>query len=185
MPWGGYGASHLAAFLNTTNQKSGKLYRGGFPSSEGVFEDANKFIQLAYYSGEYEDAFDALRAYVKHEFCCDDEALYEAVKRTETALSRLRLEGDYTRAVIHDASDVEFVYETLTHYHETLPENITSSRNFRLYYLRAVIDLEMVRNDGYPARSARCREAMHELCRIYYADGNTHRWVRPFLGPWN
>lgn len=184
MPWGGYGASHLAAFLDETNRNSGHLYRGGFPYSEGIFEDANKFISLMYYSGEYENAFDALRAYVRNEFCCDDEALYEAIKRTETGLARDRKEGDYTRAVILDPSDTEFVYDMLSYYRELLPERIANSSSFRLYYLRAVIDYEMARCDGYPARSERCKAAMQELCEIYCATNETHRWVRPFIGPW-
>ena len=183
MPWGGYGASHLAAFLEETNENSGHLYCGGFPYSEGVFEDTNKFISLAYYSGEYENAFDALRAYVRTEFCCDDDALYEAIRRTETALARDRKEGDYTRAVILDPSDVEFVYETLSRYNETLPAQITASRNFRLYYLRALIDREMLKCDGFPARSELCSDAMRELCRLYSATSETHRWVKPFIGP--
>lgn len=182
-PWGGFGASHLAGFLDRTNKTCGEMYRGRFPYSEGIFEDANKFISLAYYSGECEDAFDALRAYVKYEFSCEDDALYEAVKRTETGLAKKRSRPrEHIKTDIKNPSDVQFVYETLTHYNETLPKNVTSSRNFRLYYLRAVIDYELVRNDGYAIRSERCQNALQELCKIYYTTENTNEWVKPPLG---
>lgn len=182
-PWGAYGASHLAAFLQRTNTACAGLFHGGFPYSEGVFEDTNKFIELSRYSGEYEDPFDALRAYVRYEFSCDDEALYEAVKRTETGLARKRdKSGAAIRVQIENTEDVAFVYETLSHYNETLPKHITASRNFRLYYLRALIDYEIVTHDGYPLYSERAQDAMKELREIYYADENTHPWVKPFVG---
>lgn len=182
-PWGAYGASHLASFLNETNRKCGHLFRGGYPYSEGIFEDANKFIQLAYYSGEHENAFDALRDYVRYEFCCADEDLYEAVRRTETGLHRKRnKDGTFIQTNLADPSDVAFVYETLSRYAETLPASVTASRNFRLYYLRAVIDYELVKSDGYAIRSERAQNAMRELCELYHATDETHPWVKPPVG---
>lgn len=183
VPWGGYGASPLTRFLNETNENSGHLYQGGFPYSEGVFEDANKFIQLAAYSGLYPNAFDALRAYVKYEFCCDDEELYQAVLKTETALARRHdFKADPFRAEIEDPSDAGFVFDTLTKYKEILPPAVTASRTFRLFYLRAVIDYEMIRNGGVPAHSPRCTEAMSELHKIYHTTPTTARSVRPPAG---
>lgn len=182
-PWGGYGASVLTAFLDETNRASGGLYSGGFPYSEGIFEDANKFIQLGFYSGLYPDAHDALRAYVRSEFCCADEALYEAIRRTETALAR---EKDRTqpefRCRIRCSDDIEFVYRTLTGYNESLPPRIAASTKFRLFYLRAVIDYELMTHDYYPIRSERCQEAMREINSIYCADARTKRWVKAPVG---
>ena len=177
-PWGGYGASILARFLDTTNKACKDLYQGGFPYSEGIFEDANKFIQMGFYTGVYPDAYDALRAYVAHEFCCKDEELYEAIRRTETGLHRkMNHDEEYLRVNILDPSDIDFVYETLTKYNEILPEQIAKSRNFRLFYLRAVIDHELKEHDFVPMRSARCQEAMKEVNEIYYADERTKDWV--------
>lgn len=182
-PWGGYGASVLTGFLDETNRNSGHLYSGGFPYSEGIFEDANKFIQLGFYSGLYPDAHDALRAYVRSEFCCADEELYQAVLKTETALARTK-ERDLSqfRCVIQDPSDIEFVYRTFRKYQELLPENITSGRNFRLFLLRAVIDYELMTHEYYPGRSEVCQEAMREVGRIYFADHRTKRCVCPPIG---
>lgn len=183
VPWGGYGASHLAHFLNETNENSAHLYRGGFPYSEGIFEDANKFIQLSAYSGLYPNAFDALRAYVKYEFCCDDEELYQAVLKTETTLARHHdFKANPFRAEIQDPSNVEFIYDTLTKYNEILPPSVTASRSFRLFYLRAVIDREMIYNDSVPSRSRRCTEAMAELRKIYHTTPASTRAVRPPAG---
>lgn len=177
-PWGGYGASVLTKFLDTTNSICSHLYKGGFPYSEGIFEDSNKFIQLGSYTGLYKSAYDALRAWVKFEFCCDDEELYQAILKTETALAKGK---DRTResfyCEIADTSDIDFVYETMEKYNKMLPENITKSRNFRLFYLRAVVDKELKECGFYPLRSAKCQEAMKEINEIYYTDERTKSWV--------
>ena len=159
------------------------MYDGGFPYSEGIFEDANKFICLGTYTGRYPDAFDALRAWVKFEFCCDDEELYEAIRDTEVGLTR-KLDEDSKnylapyRSVIEDTSKVSQVYKSLSYYNCALPEKIVSSRNFRMFYLRSLIDLEMVENDFKPLNSARCREAMKEVDDISHVEKRTIWAVR-------
>ncbi len=182
-PWGGYGASVLTGFLDRTNKACEKLYQGGFPYSEGIYEDANKFIEMEFYNGTCPDAYDALREYVKYEFCCEDEELYEAVKKTETALHRRKdPESNGKRYVIQDTSDIDFVYNTIMKYNDILPEKITSSRNFRLFYLRAIIDYEMKNHDFVPSASPRCTEAMNEVNRIYYANERTRSCVCAPIG---
>jgi hypothetical protein len=182
-PWGGYGASLLTDFLNQTNKAASHLYDGGFPYSEGIFEDANKFICLGSYTGLYPDAFDALRAWVKFEFCCEDEALYEAIRDTEVGLQR-DLDGPRTgytqeyRNVIRDTSRIEFVYETLGRYEQILPHAIAKSRNFRLLRLRSIIDFEMMHNDFRPCSSPRCVEAMLEVDAISHVEERTIWAVR-------
>ena len=182
-PWGGYGASHLAGFLDRTHAACNDIYGGAYPYSEGIFEDANKFIELALYSGEYDNAFGALRDYVRFEFCSEDEELYDAIRRTENFLARKRSRpGDYIKVTIEDTSDIESVRAILERYNRNLPENITSSRNWRLFYLRALIDSEIVKNEGYSIRSELCQEAMSEIEKLYYATDNTLSWVKPARG---
>lgn len=182
-PWGGYGASVLTKFLQTTNDASAHFYHGGFPYSEGIFEDANKFIMLSSYTGLYPNAYDALRAWVAHEFCCDDEELYQAILKTETALARgYDRTGEFLRVPIKDTSDIEWVYETMQKYNDILPENITSSRNFRLFYLRSVIDRELADCDFCPNNSEVCQQAMKEIFEIYHSDERTYPSLRPPYG---
>ena len=182
-PWGGYGASHLAGFLDRTHKACKGIYGGAYPYSEGVFEDANKFIELALYSGECENAFDALREYMKFEFCTDSEELFEALRLTENTLDRKRSHtGEHINVTLTDPSEAEHIREVFESYNAILPERIAASRNFRLYYLRALIDSEIVRNDGYAIRSELCQEAMKELEEWYYVNENTIPWVRPARG---
>ncbi len=182
-PWGGYGASHLAAFLDRNHATGKEIYSGAYPYSEGIFEDANKYIELALYSGEHESAFDALRDYVRFEFCTDSDELFDALRLTESTLSRKRSRpGEYIKLTLTDPSEVEHIREVFEKYNAILPENITPSRNFRIFYLRAIIDSEIVRNDGFTMRSELCQKAMKELDQIYYVNEKTCRWVRPASG---
>ena len=178
VPWGGYGASVLTNFLETTHQKTAALYHGGYPYSEGIFEDANKFIQLGLFSGDFAHAADALREYVRFTFCCADEELFEAIRRTETALARTRARTEEgIRVTIENTSDIKFVFKTLQKYNASLPKSVTAAPAFRLFYLRALIDYEIVAHDGYAIRSAAAQEAMAEVNRWYFASDKTNPWV--------
>lgn len=188
-PWGGFGAIALPRFLNTTNEKSGHLYSGGYPYSEGVFEDINKYMTLTYYSGLYKDANDAALNYVKFEFCVngkDAEELASAIIKSETAQAKDRTKAEVTgttnRYKIKDSSDVQYVYEVFEKYNAVLPEKIRKSRNFRLWYIRAVMDRELALCDGYPIRSELCQKLMKEINETYYASDKTCRWVKAPVG---
>ncbi len=181
-PWGGYGASHLAGFLDRNHTTGKGIYSGAYPYSEGIFEDANKFIELALYSGECESALEALHEYMRFEFCTDSDELFEAFRLTEKTLGRKRLHLENIKVTLADPTDVEHIREVFEKYNTILPKNITSSRNFRLFYLRALIDSEIVRNEGFSIRSELCQKAMREIDEIYYVNENTCPWVRPATG---
>ncbi len=177
-PWGGFGASVLTEFLDKTNAVCSPLYQGGFPYSEGVFEDANKFIQLASYSGLYPHAHDALKAYIKYEFCCDDDELYQAILKTETALARSIPKAPDHISQIENTADIQFVYDTLEKYNNLLPASVTSSRSFRLFYLRAVMDFELMNHGFCHLNSEKCKAVAEEIYRIYHYVPGTSRALK-------
>ena len=188
-PWGGFGAIAYPKFLNTTNQNSGHLYSGGYPYSEGIFEDVNKYCTQTYYTGLYTDANEAILNYVKFEFCVSGDAareLADAIIKSETAQARDKIHADKTgtseRFPIKDTSDIQYVYDIFTKYDKIIPESIRKSRAFRLWYLRAVIDRELSLCDGYPIRSEICQKCMKELNEFYYATEKTQRWVKAPVG---
>lgn len=188
-PWGGFGAIALPNFLNTTNEKSGHLYDGGYPYSEGIFEDINKYITQTYYTGLYTDAEDAILSYVKFEFCVDGEdaeLLAKAIIKSETAQAKTKAYAEKTgstnRYTVINSSDVQFVYDIFQKYDKILPENIRKSRNFRLWYIRSVIDRELTLCDGYPLKSDICQKYMKEINEFYYANSMTCRWVKAPYG---
>ena len=62
------------------------------------------------------------------------------------------------------------------------PRRGSQAPAFRLFYLRSIIDREIVRNDGYANRSAAAQAAMREINVIYHADEATNPWVKAPLG---
>ena len=178
-PWGGFGANPLCRSIDRTNMASGHLYEGGYPYSEGIFEDVNKYILLSYYSGASLISHDAVTQYARFEFCCDNTDLVDAIERTQTGLERGGNDSHPWQFYIRNTSDIEYVYDVFTAYNRTLPENIRKTNRWQMLYLRAVIDHELLHNNGIPTRSERCEHAIRELYRIYHATPETNEWVRP------
>ena len=120
---------------------------------------------------------------MRFEFCTDSEELFEALRATEQTLERRRSRpGEHIKVTLSAPDKVEEIRAIFEKYGEILPENITSSRNFRIFYLRALIDSEMMRNDGFAIRSELCQQAMRELEKFYFVTENTLPWVRPARG---
>ncbi|NQU10205.1 hypothetical protein HQ590_05415 [bacterium] len=70
-PWGGYGANPLPRHIQEVWDHCGAQVSGGFPYSEGIFEDLNKAICLQHYWGDV-DARDTVREYLAAEFSAAD-----------------------------------------------------------------------------------------------------------------
>ena len=67
-PWGGFGANPRPRHWQEYWDSSRELVCGGFPYSEGIFEDANKALMLQYGWDPTRTAEDILREYAAYEF---------------------------------------------------------------------------------------------------------------------
>ena len=67
-PWGGFGANPMPLQLQHIWNKAGTFIQGGFPYSEGIFEDLNKVIMLNFFWNRDAKAVDAVRSYVHSHF---------------------------------------------------------------------------------------------------------------------
>lgn len=186
-PWGGFGASTLLSSLQKTNETCRGIYAGGYPYSEGIFEDINKSVMLGWYTGRYMTSDEALKSYLSYEFCVHDEELDElsdAVYRLEKSLTKTKAfgPGEEPKFVVENPDDTASVAAVFEKYNEILPEKIRAGWKFRLLYLRAVIDRELVLTDGYPLRSEICENALYEVNSIYHADDDTEYQVRAPYG---
>lgn len=179
VPWGGFGANPLPEFLRKNSLP--EIFRGGFPYSEGIFDDINKWICLRQFSYREENTADSVRAYLKHEFCCDSETLADAVLLMEKTLPRSVYRQDgVIRCDISCPPPVEKIYREVIKCDAALPERIRSGWKWRLIYCRAVIDREIVRTSGAPADSEEYRDRVSELIRLYHAE-NAEEYVKPPL----
>jgi hypothetical protein len=167
-PWGGYGANPLPArFQSLWNQVSGAI-AGGFPYSEGIYEDINKVICSQFYWSPSQSARATVTTYAAAYFSPDvAETVTEAVdilEKNHKRSGRARFSGAPASA--------RRAFELMTAADARLTPQARQSWRWRILYLRALIDDSLSRTNGR-FRGAELRQAFDELVRIYHAQ-NVH-----------
>jgi hypothetical protein len=174
-PWGGFGANPLPKRFQRLWDEAGDRLAGGFPYSEGIFEDINKAVESQFYWSDREAA-DTVREYAAYEFSpdvADDVAaaigILEANHGTFPGVHPGRTDGPYEppREAVIDAG-ARRAFDLLDRAQSRLTPRARSSWRWRILYLRAMIDREHFTNGGLP--TGRCQDAFAELAAIYHAD---------------
>ncbi len=185
-PWGGYGANPIPMRLDNIEDNGGGCLDGGFPYSEGFWEDINTFLCITRYSGWYPNTTDALRDYIRYYFIgADVETLLRALQLMETTLWRgdEKTEDGRLRSPLRYPNAAREVYRLITETDAALPESIRQSWQWRIVYLRAVCDYELYYHNYIPSDSPRIQACLRELTELYHAhDPRIQRSVRPPLG---
>ena len=88
-PWGGFGANPLPRYIEAMWKEAGEILSGGFPYSEGIFEDINKAVVAWYYWTGGGDPIEAIREYCNLEFSSQSvEQITTAIFLLETSNRR-------------------------------------------------------------------------------------------------
>jgi alpha-L-fucosidase len=158
-PWGGYGANPQPGRLQKRWDETGKKLSGGFPYSEGIYEDLNKVICAQLYWAPDRPAMETVKEYVAFEFSpevVDD--VTSAVKILEQNHLRDKIrESAVTACQLVERADAK------------LTPQARGSWRWRLFRIRASIDQEMYRNSRGQGRDKVFRQAYEELTRISHA----------------
>lgn len=182
-PWGGYGASPLPMRLQKMWESVGDHLAGGFPYSEGIYEDINKVINLQHYwDGRH--AVETVREYVNYEFSSEAAEDITAVvlgieqchnrdivlERDPTLRETLYLDSDTAPAPyhVHELSGAAERFARLQQVEAAMSSHARTAWRWRLLILRAAIDAEIQRTAGHC--SAQLDEYFEELTRIYHAE---------------
>jgi hypothetical protein len=165
-PWGGYGANPAPErFSRLWNQAKHKL-QGGFPYSEGIFEDINKVIVSQLYWGDVPWQ-ETLSEYIAYEFSPDVvEDVIRAIKIMEQNQSRQWM-GD---------SQTQDAYFYMKRAQASLSPKARTSWRWRILFLRSQIERELLANKGNPTE--KCHPWFEELTEIYHAQ-HADATVRP------
>ena len=168
-PWGGYGANPLPHHLQNIRDVSGKYLAGGFPYSEGIYEDINKVIIAQSQWQKDSKAMDTLKEYIAFEYSpevMDDVAT--AVEILEKNIQHLIKKQDNIYYVPMEMSaDADKAWVLLKNADRLLSHHARKSWRWRILYLRGLIDAELAAN-GFRI-TERCEEAFEELTGIYHA----------------
>ena len=199
-PWGGFGSNPITMFLDNCYQNCGEYHDGGFPYSEGIYEDINKWVCLGLYTGHYKHSADAVRDYIRYEFGVEDtDAILRAIQLMESSLARGtertddtgnfiktngvegRIEDKTYRFPIYFNKAVPEIYRIITEWDKKLPEKLESHWKWRLVHIRATLDNELYKN-GYITRNSEiAQNAYAELYSITHTE-NAKFCVHPPLG---
>lgn len=177
-PWGGVGAHPLPGRYQRLWDQVKHVVTGGFPYSEGIYEDMNKAAVLQFYWERDRSARDTLAEYAAYEFGAGTgEDVLAVVDGLEAAASAaFRKETVDIARVLETASLAEAI-------HGRLPDWGRANWRWEILYLRAMLDRERFAGDGLESDAAQA--AMLRLCEIYHCQIETddpyHHRVRPKL----
>lgn len=177
-PWGGYGAHPLPVRFQRLWDQVKHVVSGGFPYSEGIYEDMNKVVVLQFYWDRNRSARDTLIEYINYEYGTGvtDEAL-KILDGLETAAST----AFHKQPV--DREPVRRTFELANAVQEQMPEWARNTWRWEILYLRTLLDLERFAGAGLNSDDAQA--AMLRLAEIYHCQLETddpyHHRVRPPL----
>jgi hypothetical protein len=182
-PWGGFGANPYPSLIAGLFEKASELQAGGFPYSEGIFEDMNKVVCIQLYWDPAKKIDEILKEYIAYEYSAEAvDGIYQAILLLEKSLPRRRIDQagqfhDYPsrerpwlgeqRFVISDPTGMGEAWRLLQEAHGCIPAWSRESWRWRILYLRGLIDSELAQHDFYV--SPRCEAAFEELVEIYHA----------------
>ena len=172
-PWGGYGANPLPARLQRLwNQAKAKL-SGGFPYSEGIYEDLNKAICGQFYWSPDRPAADTVNEYIAFEYSPDvAEPVSSAIQLLEANHDRNQIGATALRArQLLQAADAK------------LTPAARRAWRWQILSLRGQIDAEMFQRGGKLIGPV-LKQAFDELTRIYHAEGGHSMPIRPPSVAW-
>lgn len=174
-PWGGFGANPMPTRLEALWRRDSALLSGGYPYSEGIFEDINKAIMLSFYTGTAKTAYEAVTEYARFEYSAEHaEEISDLIFLMERTLPRVRDEERETAEGLpaifrlEQTEQVEEIYKRAQKLNALLDQSVRSSWRWRILYLRALIDHELLAHNF--TISGQCEEYFEELTEIYFAE---------------
>lgn len=170
-PWGGCGANPLPEFNARLAADARGRTQGGWPYSEGIYEDLNKFIWAQVHASPEREVDDILREYASHylgpDLAGDGVRLFHLLEKTH-ARHNWR---------VYNLEEADAAWDLAQSLDARLPAWAKTSWRWRLLYVRAQID-HVLKHQGYQTPEA--QEALRPLCdeivRIYHAEKS---FIRP------
>jgi hypothetical protein len=185
-PWGGFGANPRPLHWQSYWEQVGGALAGGFPYSEGIYEDINKAVTFQLNWSPHRTAADIVHEYAAYEFSpkvADD--VLTACQLMEAGMAHFPADvGKYLAAckdlppgampqaplyLLPRACRPRRYRDLLKRADAKLTGKARKAWRWRILLLRAQLDAELSASGGAPTgKSERC---FQELARIYHADG--------------
>ena len=174
-PWGEHGANPLPAFCTRLADNLRGQIAGGWPYSEGIYEDLNKVFWSRFFWHPDAATDEILREYAAYYLSPDvaDDAV-----RMLHVMEETHARNGWSVANL-DGADEEWALARGID--ERLPDWARESWRWRILYIRATID-GILQSQGFmtPDSRAELQRLCDELVRIYHAD---QTFIRPSVLP--
>ncbi|HQK93438.1 MAG TPA: discoidin domain-containing protein [Armatimonadota bacterium] len=170
-PWGEHGANPLPGFCSRLADKLSGQVIGGWPYSEGIYEDLNRFYWARFFWRPSAATDDILREYAVHYLGADvaDDAV-----RLFRLMEQTHARSGWRVADLTGADEERRLAESIN---SRLPAWARVSWRWRILYIRAAIDGLLASEPSIgPEAHTRLQALCDELVRIYHADGT---FIRP------
>jgi len=138
-PWGGYGAVCTPDYINGIWGKVGPLVSGGMPYSEGIFDDLNKAHMVSLLWDKQRSSLDVFRDYCGYEF---KEEIAEDLLEMCRIFEKNQFITHVSKKQPADVAAAAKAKELAEKIDASLPENIRTKWQWRLFYIRAMLDYE-------------------------------------------
>ena len=177
-PWGGFGAHPLPARFQRLWDQVKQTVQGGFPYSEGIYEDMNKAVVAQFYWDRDRTARATLEEYIAYEFGSGvAEDVLAVIDILETSA------GHFYRKEPVDADAARRASQLAEAVDARLPDWAKKNWRWEILHLRTILDRERFAGDGLETPAAEA--AMTRLIEIYHCQMETddpyHHRVRPRL----
>ncbi len=177
-PWGGFGANPLPGRFQRLWDQVKQVVSGGFPYSEGIYEDMNKAIVAQFYWDPNRNARATLEEYIAYEFGAGVTAdVLTLVDLLEMAAANSYKKQPEDKAAVLRAQQLAEAVNA------RLPDWARRNWRWEILRLRAVLDRERFVDGSLNSPTAEA--ALLRLIEIYHCQIETddpyHHRVRPPL----
>ncbi|MDO4587382.1 MAG: hypothetical protein Q4C95_08800 [Planctomycetia bacterium] len=206
-PWGGFGANLQCNRLIRVWNSAKTFLSGGFPYSEGIYEDINKFICIQLYWSPDRSLDSILKEYVQANFglLCEDDlkCVLAAIMQLETQMAHsvnqqklqiaknllqesnlsFSVDGNNPYPEVYklgsDPSNMGEPLKLLANVSERLPETVRKSWRWQVLWCRAVLDDELIKSGGRPTEtSENCLKILSEIYHDNQVPDDVVPWIQ-------
>ena len=169
-PWGGYGANPLPELCTRLRDRLAGMTQGGWPYSEGIYEDLNKWLWCRYYWSPTATADEALGEYVSYYLAPSVRA--DGVKLMHL-MEQTHPHNNWNARSLGHADEAWAIADSID---RRLPAWTKSTWRWRILYVRAAMD-HILKTQGYrsPVAQAALKPLCDELVAIYQAQNTSIR----------
>ncbi|MCF7863770.1 MAG: discoidin domain-containing protein, partial [Kiritimatiellales bacterium] len=167
-PWGGYGANPLPEFNKKYSLATTGLVEGGWPYSEGIYDDVNKFYWIRYFWNPEQSTDEILADYAS--YYLSPEVAPDAV-RLFYLLEKTMPQSGWSFGAPHDVREAWALARNID---ARLPAWSKNSWRWRMLFIRAAIAGTVVECGLSDPETLKTLQAFRdELCAIYHVTDAT------------